>query len=355
MRRVGAVLKHWDLAVLRRSLVVACVVGPTLLLVNQGWTAIWAGQVPVGKVLLTFAVPFLVSGLSSVFAKSHGAKEWVRHQDHLGQRIEPVVDKVSQIKANALLVNQTAKARFDETSALLQRARQTMQDLENGKVLGSQALEAVEDILSRFERVLAADAAVRDEIIANLEVAKSVGDSIASANDKFKAIADLAHEIGRIGHQTTLLSLNAAVVAATAGPEGRRFAVIAESVRHLARETEAQASAINGTTRELQASAAVMAKDARRLSDGMGRLLVSSDNSGQVVQEARQALANSGALSKQSLQLQANQTDAIAGITSGIERIVDHAGGAIEGSARNAALAGSVLENLDELAPAATR
>ncbi len=56
--------------------------------------------------------------------------------------------------------------------------------------------------------------------------------------------------------------------------------------------------------------------------------------------------ANSGTFSKQSLPLQANQTNAIVGITQGIERVVDHAGGAMEGSARNAALAQSVMDSL---------
>lgn len=38
--------------------------------------------------------------------------------------------------------------------------------------------------------------------------------------------------------------------------------------------------------------------------------------------------------------------NAIADITQGIERVVGHAGGATEGSARNAALAPSVMDSL---------
>lgn len=56
--------------------------------------------------------------------------------------------------------------------------------------------------------------------------------------------------------------------------------------------------------------------------------------------------ANSGTFSKQSLPLQANQTNAIAGIPQGIKRVVDHTGGVMEGSARNATLAQSVMDSL---------
>jgi methyl-accepting chemotaxis protein len=172
------------------------------------------------------------------------------------------------------------------------------------------------------------------------------------ARERFAVISSLAFEIGRIGHQTTLLSLNAAVVAATAGPEGKRFAAIAEAVRELARETEAQAKAINATTRELEASAADMAKESNRLREGMERLLDCSDRASAALQGATSSMARSSDTTRKSLKLLGAQSTHIRDIADGIGRVVDHAGAAIEGSAKNAGLAGDVASRLASLVEA---
>lgn len=345
----SALPRHCDQPVLRRSLVVSFVVGPTLLFVNQGPGYFLGNSIDYVKVLLTFLVPFMVSCFSSTLAKIHATRGLSRYHDRLKWALQPVCSKVVQIETNALLVNQTAKARFEETTALLDQAHCTMQDLLNGNSITEQALQAIESVLLQFHLVLEADAEVRAEIAENLTSSKVVSSSITSAMEKFSEISNLAYEVGRIGHQTTLLSLNAAVAAATAGPEGKRFAVIAESVRHLARETEAQANAISRTTKELQVSALMMASDSERLFDSMGRLLVCSDKAGRVVLEAKDALLLSSEISKSSLQVQARQASDIQDIAQGIERVVDHASAAIDGSAKNAALAKEVSHSLDAI------
>jgi len=336
-------------AILTRSLAVSCVVGPALLLVNHGPTYLPDTTVECAKAAFTLLMPFLVSFFSGTMARSQVSRELSRNHENLESILKPVSAKVVQIETNALLVNQTAKARFEETSALLDQARGTMHDLLRGRNITEQAMQAIGHVLSQFQLVLEADSEVRAAITENLATAKDVSTSVASTRVRFDEISDLALEIGRIGHQTTLLSLNAAIVAAAAGPEGKPFAVIAQSIRHLARETEALVKTITSTINELQTSASVMADDSEQLSVSMGRLLQCSDKAGEVVLEAKGALLQSSEVSKSSLQLQARQASDIEDIGQGIERVVDHASSAIDGSARNAALAREVSHNLEAI------
>jgi methyl-accepting chemotaxis protein len=325
------------------------VVGPTLVAVNQGPALLSGLPLDHAKFWMTMVVPFLVSCFSGAAADARCENSKGERKLSVTQALGPVVGMVEEVHSNATKVNATAKARFDETSRLLSRARQTVDEVTSGAALVHEALAAAKDVQRQFDSVIQTESEVRTEISASSLSAQAVEAAIALARERFEVISKLAHEIGRIGHQTTLLSLNAAVVAATAGVEGKRFAAIAEAVRDLARETERQAKAIHATTRELDLSATEMARESAQLAGGMRRLLQCSDRASGALDEATAALTRSSETTKRSLSVLGSQSVQIREIADGIGRIVDHAGAAIEGSARNAGLAKDVAARLGDL------
>ena len=70
--------KHYrDWRVFRRALIVAMIVGPILALINHG-DAIMAGmltEAAILKILITFAVPFCVSLISSLLTIREAVKQ----------------------------------------------------------------------------------------------------------------------------------------------------------------------------------------------------------------------------------------------------------------------------------------
>ncbi|WP_320036398.1 methyl-accepting chemotaxis protein [Halarcobacter sp.] len=86
-----------------------------------------------------------------------------------------------------------------------------------------------------------------------------------SINEQVTAINDAISVIDQIAFQTNILSLNAAVEAATAGEAGKGFAVVAQEVRNLASRSAEAAKEI----KDLVESATVKANDGKNIADIM--------------------------------------------------------------------------------------
>ncbi|MGS0758881.1 methyl-accepting chemotaxis protein, partial [Roseateles sp. GG27B] len=61
--------------------------------------------------------------------------------------------------------------------------------------------------------------------------------SVRSLAGTGQGLLTLVEEVERLARQTNLLSINAAIEAARAGPSGRGFAVVAAEVRRLSTES----------------------------------------------------------------------------------------------------------------------
>jgi len=108
-----------------------------------------------------------------------------------------------------------------------------------------------------------------------------------SSEESYEAITRLAIHSARVGEfvkmiqevveQTTLLSLNASIIAAQAGERGKAFAVVAEEVRSLAHRTSSSAMEIQDLVKNIQKeTAAVQRAIAQGKERGKGGVKISA-------------------------------------------------------------------------------
>jgi methyl-accepting chemotaxis protein len=74
-----------------------------------------------------------------------------------------------------------------------------------------------------------------EEVQKRISAIASRGDALGTRSKEIYRVLDLITEIAQ---ETHILSLNAAIEAAAAGADGRRFSVVAEEVRHLAQRSQ---------------------------------------------------------------------------------------------------------------------
>jgi methyl-accepting chemotaxis protein len=119
---------------------------------------------------------------------------------------------------------------------------------------------AVEEITSNIQSTssnVVKMTSLSDKLYASAEVgnelATKTSTSMDEINNKVTAINDAINVIDQIAFQTNILSLNAAVEAATAGEAGKGFAVVAQEVRNLASRSADAAKEIKDLVEEASA------------------------------------------------------------------------------------------------------
>ena len=106
---------------------------------------------------------------------------------------------------------------------------------------------------------------VKSAVINGQKLASKTANSMEEIHEKVAAITEAINIIDQIAFQTNILSLNAAVEAATAGEAGRGFAVVAAEVRNLANRSADAAKEI----KNLVEDANLKTKQGKDISDSM--------------------------------------------------------------------------------------
>ncbi len=128
--------------------------------------------------------------------------------------------------------------------------------------------EVTENIKSNTDNVIAMASHgndVKNAVSAGQNLANQTTSAMDDINTEVTAISDAITVIDQIAFQTNILSLNAAVEAATAGEAGKGFAVVAQEVRNLASRSAEAANEIKA----LVSNATNKANSGKKIADEM--------------------------------------------------------------------------------------
>ncbi len=164
---------------------------------------------------------------------------------------ETLQENAQMLSSNVVLLNNSASqqaASLEETSAALEELTSTVQNNS----------DVINEVYSYSKNLT-------ESIKKGYDLANKTVHSMQDINDQTKSISEAIIVIDQIAFQTNILSLNAAVEAATAGEAGKGFAVVAQEVRNLASRSAEAAQEIKA----LVEAANVKTSDGIKTSDEM--------------------------------------------------------------------------------------
>lgn len=138
---------------------------------------------------------------------------------------------VQQITSTVEQINQSG-------AQVSEKARQVAGAAQSITVSGASGIQAVKETSKAME-------AIREQ-------AGTVAENVVMLSEKTQAIGEIITTVNDIAEQSNLVALNAAIEAADAGDEGRRFSVVANEIKNLADQAKEATGQVRVILEEIQ-------------------------------------------------------------------------------------------------------
>jgi phosphate/phosphite/phosphonate ABC transporter binding protein len=239
---------------------------------------------------------------TSIEEMNASVSEIAESTDGLASSVEQTAAAIEQIVASIESISSTAQDLFggvETTSSSIEELSATLKEVAGGArelaVVSDETLSAVEEIIASIKEVeaKAKESTRLSERVSNeaatlgvtsIQRTKQGMDRIKSAVQKTAEVLDQlggrSEEIGKIltviediTEQTTLLALNAAILASQAGEKGKGFSVVADEIKSLAERTglstQEISSLIEAVQQEVKSAQENMKEGIKSVDEGM--------------------------------------------------------------------------------------
>jgi len=167
--------------------------------------------------------------------------------------------------SNGQTLESNSNTMTNSVTSLANKATQQAASLEETAAAVEEITSITRNNANNTTKMSELGAKVQDAVSKGMTLANHTSNSMDSINEQVTAITESITVIDQIAFQTNILSLNAAVEAATAGEAGKGFAVVAQEVRNLASRSADAANDI----KTLVENAAQKANEGKKVSDDM--------------------------------------------------------------------------------------
>jgi methyl-accepting chemotaxis protein len=219
------------------------------------------------------AVRVMAAGMDGIAAAAESLNLAV---DEAAANIEQIAASIQQVAASTGRLSGSMDEAVSAISRIEGSIRQVEQDTRQASHLSQQV----------SQEAVRGGVAVRKTIEGMRRIRRSVQQTakvVRTLGGRSKEIGEILHVIDEIAGQTNLLAINAAIIAAQAGEQGKGFALVAEEIRDLAERTAA-------STKEIDALIKTVQRESAQAVDAMEEVLSSVEEGVALGNNAGEAL-----------------------------------------------------------------
>jgi len=261
---------------------------------------------------------------SSASEMASSVEEVARNTGALAAAVEDTASSIEQMIASIKQVSENTDAlslSAEQTSSSITEMSASVKEVEQRAVDSARLAEKVSREASERGMAAAREAItgmqnIKETVEATAEVVNRLG-------KRSQEIGQILKVIDEVTDQTSLLALNAAILAAQAGEHGKGFAVVAEEIKDLAERTAASTQEIAGliasVREETSQSVQAMGRGLKAVDAGVALVNVTSDVLEQVADSSRQSADMARAIEKAT----AEQTKGVSQITETSMSVAD--------------------------------
>ncbi|MDX4035117.1 methyl-accepting chemotaxis protein [Aliarcobacter skirrowii] len=250
-------------------------------------------------------------------------------------------DMLIKDKENGITLDNSSSELLKNVDKLNQSSNEAAASLEETAA----ALEEVTSSISNSNNKIAQVSQIASNVTNSASLGEKLANQTTTAMDEINTQVNLVNEaigvIDNIAFQTNILSLNAAVEAATAGEAGKGFAVVAQEVRNLATRSAEAAKEI----KEIVERATVKANEGKSIATNM---IEGYKNLNESINQTTSLIQDIASSSKEQQNAVIQINDAISLLDKKTQENAQIAGDTNSIAEKASLMAKKILENVNE-------
>jgi methyl-accepting chemotaxis protein len=289
---------------------------------------------------------------ASILQMASSVEEVAISADKLGESVDEVSSSIIEITTSIKEIGASIVNLLDAsstTASSISEMDATIKQVEKNAMETSAITEGVKKDAETgkfaVEEAIAGMQAIRSSSRITAEVIETLS---LRAND----IGAILSVIDEVAEQTSLLALNAAIIAAQAGDHGKGFAVVADEIRELAERTSSStreiAAVINGVQEETRRAVDAISLAEESISEGERRSQHSGVALEKIVSGVQRASIQVREIARAAVE-QAHGSQSIKEAMESVEEMVGHIAGSAREHSRGSDLITMAVERMTDL------